>query len=71
MRDGRLVVLWPRAVHAGGGRVVFDADASGLRAGDRVVTSQIAHPRDGMALAEPAATPATRSAATADGKDAT
>ena len=38
--------------------------------GDRVITSQIAHPRDGMAVAEPAAAPG-RAAAIREGEDAT
>ena len=70
MRDGRLVVLRPRAVQAGGGRVVFESTASGLLPGDRVVTSQLSNPRAGMAIVEPAARE-TKSAATTDGKDAT
>ena len=70
VRDGRLVVLRPRAVKAGGGRVVFESAASGLLPGDRVVTSQIATPRPGMAVVEPGK-PQTESAATTDGKDAT
>ncbi len=69
-RDGRLVVLRPRAVHAAAGRVFFDAGASGMLVGDRVITSQIAHPRDGMAVAEPAAAPG-RAAAIREGEDAT
>jgi hypothetical protein len=39
-------------VQASGGRLVFDANASGLRAGDRVVVSPIAAPRAGMPLVE-------------------
>jgi multidrug efflux pump subunit AcrA (membrane-fusion protein) len=52
MRDGRLEVLRPRAVQASGGRLFFDAAASGLLPGDRVVVSQIAVPRPGMAVVE-------------------
>lgn len=52
VRDGRLVILDPRPVQVAGGRVVFDAAASGLLPGDRVVTSQIAHPRNGMEVVE-------------------
>jgi multidrug efflux pump subunit AcrA (membrane-fusion protein) len=70
MRDGKLAVLRPHAVQAGGGRVVFESTASGLLPGDRVVTSQISNPRAGMAVVEPG-TPQTESAATTDGKDAT
>jgi len=69
-RDGRLVVLRPRPVHAAAGRVFFESGTSGLLAGDRVITSQIAHPRDGMAVAEPAAEP-VRAAAAAEREDAT
>ena len=63
MRDGRLEVFKPRAVQASGGRLLFDAAASGLLPGDRVVVSQIASPRPGMALVEagqPAPPPAAR-----------
>jgi hypothetical protein len=52
MRDGRLVILNPRPVQVSGGRVVFDAVASGLVPGDRVVTSQISQPRPGMEIVE-------------------
>ncbi|MGI9178335.1 MAG: efflux RND transporter periplasmic adaptor subunit [Pirellulales bacterium] len=73
MRDGRLTVLRPRAVQASAGRLVFDALASGLQAGDRVVVSQISNPRDGMAITEtsPAAAQPTTQAARRDGEDAT
>ncbi|MFM7107642.1 MAG: efflux RND transporter periplasmic adaptor subunit [Planctomycetaceae bacterium] len=70
MRDGRLVVLRPRVVQASAGRVFFAAGASGLAAGDRVITSQISHPRDGMAVTERSAQP-VRSAAAGEGEDAT
>jgi len=52
VRDGRLVILDPKPVQVAGGRVVFDAAASGLLPGDRVVTSQISHPRSGMEVVE-------------------
>jgi len=52
VRDGRLLILDPRPVQVAGGRVVFDAAASGLLPGDRVVTSQITHPRAGMEVVE-------------------
>jgi multidrug efflux pump subunit AcrA (membrane-fusion protein) len=52
MRDGRLVILKPRVVQVAGERVVFDSLASGLLPGDRVVTSQLSNPRDGMAVVE-------------------
>jgi len=61
VRDGRLVMLKPRPLQAAGGRVVYDALQSGLEPGDRVVTSQIAQPRAGMAVVEangPRASPA-------------
>lgn len=60
--DGRLDVLRPRVVQASGGRLLFDANTSGLRAGDRVIVSPIAAPRAGMPLTEagPAALPAAR-----------
>ncbi|MFM8702792.1 MAG: efflux RND transporter periplasmic adaptor subunit [Planctomycetia bacterium] len=67
MREGRLVILKPRAVQVTRGRVVFDSASSGLVAGDRVVTTQLSAPRDGMEIVEPnaaAATP-TRTADTA------
>ena len=50
VRDGRLVILRPRPIHVSSGRVYFESTSSGLVAGDRVVTSQLANPRDGMAL---------------------
>lgn len=52
MREGKLVVLKPRAVQVSGGRVVFDSGTSGLLAGDRVVTSQLSAPRAGMELVD-------------------
>ncbi|MFM8891532.1 MAG: hypothetical protein ACKOTB_07900, partial [Planctomycetia bacterium] len=52
VRDGRLVVLKPKAFHTTGPRVLFDATESGIRPGERVVVSQIANPREGMELAE-------------------
>lgn len=52
MREGRLVILHPRPVQVAAGRVVFEAAASGLLAGDRVVTSQISQPRAGMEVVE-------------------
>ncbi|MBM4057871.1 MAG: HlyD family efflux transporter periplasmic adaptor subunit [Planctomycetes bacterium] len=71
-RGGRLVILRPRPVQVAGGRAVFESEPSGLVAGDRVITSQVSHPRDGMAVAEPkraAAAPAA--AATTEGRDDT
>jgi DUF917 family protein len=52
MREGRLTVLRPRPIQVVDGRVIYDATAAGLEPGDRVVTSQIPNPRDGMAVAE-------------------
>lgn len=65
MRDGRLEILKPRPVQAVGGRLVFESKAAGLLPGDRVVVSQIATPRDGMAVVEMEAAekPAVRAAA--------
>jgi multidrug efflux pump subunit AcrA (membrane-fusion protein) len=73
MRDGKLVILSPRAIQVAGGRAVFDSAASGLLPGDRVVTSQLSHPRDGMAVVEAAGQrpePAVMAEAP-DGNDAT
>lgn len=72
VRDGRLVVLKPKPLQVAGGRVVFDSAAAGLVAGDRVVTSQLSHPRPGMDVVEaggPAAAP-TRTADTAGDSEA-
>jgi multidrug efflux pump subunit AcrA (membrane-fusion protein) len=52
MRDDRLVIVRPRPLAVRGGRVIFDAVESGLVSGDRVVTSQLVNPRDGMTIAE-------------------
>ncbi len=52
MREGKLVVLDPRPYHVGEGLVCYEAGASGLVAGDRVVASLVSLPRDGMALVE-------------------
>lgn len=52
MRDGRLEILKPRPVQAVDGRLVFESKGAGLQPGDRVVVSQIATPRDGMAVVE-------------------
>lgn len=70
MRDGTLVVVRPQPVQSSGGRIVFESATSGLLPGDRVVTSQLSNPRAGMAIVEPG-TGETKSAATADGRDAT
>lgn len=52
VRNGRLVMLKPRPLQAVAGRVIYDAIASGIEPGDRVVTSQIAQPRAGMEVVE-------------------
>ncbi|MFM8633676.1 MAG: efflux RND transporter periplasmic adaptor subunit [Planctomycetia bacterium] len=52
MRDGRLVILQPRPLAIRDRRVVFDGTESGLLPGDRVVTSQLARPRDGLEVVE-------------------
>ncbi len=67
IRDGLLTILRPRAVQVVDGRALFESGPSGLVAGDRVVTSQINHPRTGMPVAELA--PST--AATAGERDDT
>ena len=54
MRDGRLVIARPRPFHSGDGRVMFEELESGLLPTDRVVTSQLSNPRDGMELMEAA-----------------
>jgi len=72
VRDGRLVVIRPRSLQVSGGRVVFDSVASGLTAGDRVVTSQLSNPRPGMDVVEAggAAAGTARTAGTAADSDA-
>jgi len=52
LRDDKLAILRPTPFHVTAGRVVFDGRDSGLVAGDRVVVSQIANPRDGMEIRE-------------------
>lgn len=54
MRDDKLTILRPKPFHAAAGRIVYDEQETGLVAGDRVVVSQIANPRDGMSLREAA-----------------
>jgi hypothetical protein len=70
MRDGKLVVLRPRPVQAGGGRVIYESAASGLEPGDRVVVSQVPKARSGMAVVE-SAPAGPQSVARGDGEDAT
>jgi hypothetical protein len=54
MRDDKLVIMHPRPFHAGGGLIAFKEADSGLLPTDRVVTSQLANPREGMQLVEAA-----------------
>ncbi|MFM8414698.1 MAG: efflux RND transporter periplasmic adaptor subunit [Planctomycetota bacterium] len=72
VRDGRLVILEPRPVEVAEGRAVFESGPAGLVAGDRVITSQLAHPREGMAVAESgraaAAPPTPAATATTEGR---
>lgn len=52
VRDDRLAILSPRPLVARDGRVIYESVASGLRPGDRVVTSQLQNPREGMAVVD-------------------
>ncbi len=52
MRDDKLVIVHPRPFHSGGGLIAFNEAESGLLQTDRVVTSQLANPREGMQLVE-------------------
>jgi multidrug efflux pump subunit AcrA (membrane-fusion protein) len=52
MRDDKLAILRPRPFHTGGGQVVFKEAESGLLPTDRIVTSQLSSPREGMQLVE-------------------
>jgi multidrug efflux pump subunit AcrA (membrane-fusion protein) len=54
MRDGKLVIMHPRPFHSGGGVVAFKEADSGLLPTDRIVTSQLVNPREGMQLVEAA-----------------
>jgi len=54
MRDDKLVIMHPRPFHSGGGVVAFKEADSGLLPTDRVVTSQLVNPREGMQLVEAA-----------------
>jgi multidrug efflux pump subunit AcrA (membrane-fusion protein) len=54
MRDDKLVIVHPRPFHAGGGLIAFTEADSGLLPTDRVVTSQLVNPREGMQLVEAA-----------------
>jgi len=75
VRDDRLVILEPRPVEVAEGRAVFESGPAGLVAGDRVITSQLTHPREGMPVAEAgraaATPPAPAAAATTEGRDDT
>lgn len=59
IRDGRLEIIRPKPVQVADGRAIFETGPSGLEAGDRVVTSQLTNPRQGMAVAEPAVSAGT------------
>lgn len=52
VRDGELVIMRPPRVHATPEAVLYAADESGIRPGDKVVVSQLANPYDGMPLQE-------------------
>ncbi len=67
IRDGRLEILRPRAVQVAGGRALFESGPSGLVAGDRVITSHLKYPRNGLPVAEPS----RATAATSEGRDST
>jgi multidrug efflux pump subunit AcrA (membrane-fusion protein) len=71
IRDGRLVILHPRPVQVAGGKAVFESGPEGLVPGDRVITSQLTHPRPGMAVTEAAAVEGPASAGTGEGRDDT
>ena len=75
IREGRLEIIRHRPVQVAGGRAIFESGPSGLVVGDRVVTSQLTHPRQGMAVAEiesgSATSAATPAAATTGGRDDT
>ena len=58
VRDGTLVVLRMLPLQGAGGRVFFAANPHGLQPGDRVVTSQLANPREGMRVSETPESPA-------------
>jgi multidrug efflux pump subunit AcrA (membrane-fusion protein) len=52
MRNDKLVIVRLRPFHSGGGLIAFNEADSGLLPTDRVVTSQLANPREGMQLVE-------------------
>ncbi len=69
IRDGRLAMLHPRPIQVAGGKAVFESGPGGLVPGDRVITSQLTHPRPGMAVTE--ATEQPVSAGTGERRDDT
>jgi multidrug efflux pump subunit AcrA (membrane-fusion protein) len=71
IRGGRLAVIHPRPVQVSDGKAIFESGSSGLKPGDRVVTSQLTHPRAGMAVAESAASSDPVSVVTGAGRDDT
>ena len=52
LRDDKLAIVRTRPFHSGGGLVVFKEAESGLLPTDRIVTSQLSNPREGMQLVE-------------------
>jgi len=54
LRDDKLTIVRPRPFHAGNGLVAFAEADSGLLPTDRIVTSQLSNPREGMQLVEAA-----------------
>jgi multidrug efflux pump subunit AcrA (membrane-fusion protein) len=52
MRDGILVIVRARPFHSSGGLIAFAEQESGLLPTDRIVTSQLSNPREGMPLVE-------------------
>lgn len=71
IRDGRLAMLHPRPIQVVGGKAFFESGPDGLLPGDRVVTSQLTHPRPGMAVTEAAAAEPPVSAGTGERRDDT
>jgi len=52
IRDGTHEIIAPRPVQVADGRAIFESGPAGLAAGDHVITSQLTHPRAGMAVME-------------------
>ena len=71
IRSGKLTIIHPRPLQVAGGKAIYESDSSGLRPGDRVITSQLTHPRAGMAVAESAPAAAPVSVVIGDGRDDT